>query len=101
MGVGHGGFHIAVAKQFLNRKDVGALFQKVCGKRMAEGVSGRWFADPCCIHGWTHGALHETSSGIRLPDQSAGLLAGAACAGAETPEKWTLNRRSVREAASH
>jgi hypothetical protein len=27
MGVDHGGFRIAVAEQFLNRADVGALFQ--------------------------------------------------------------------------
>lgn len=27
MGIDHGGFHIAVAEQFLNRADVGALFQ--------------------------------------------------------------------------
>ena len=27
-------FHIAVAEQFLNRADVGALFQKMFGKRM-------------------------------------------------------------------
>ena len=27
MGVDQGGFHIAVAEQFLNRADVGALFQ--------------------------------------------------------------------------
>jgi hypothetical protein len=32
MGVDHGGFHIAMAEQFLNPADVGALFQLVRGE---------------------------------------------------------------------
>ena len=59
MGVDHGGFYIAMAESFLNRTDVGSLFQKVRGERMAEGVAGRRFADPRCLHGCTHGALHK------------------------------------------
>jgi hypothetical protein len=58
MGVDHGGFYIAMAESFLNRTDVGSLFQKVRGKRMVECVAGRRFADPRCLHGCTHGALH-------------------------------------------
>jgi hypothetical protein len=46
MGVDHGGFHIAVAEQFLNRTNVGAMLQNMCGKRMAEGVAGRWLLIP-------------------------------------------------------
>ena len=59
MGVDHGVFYIAMAESFLNRTDVGSLFQKVRGERMAEGVAGRRFADPRCLHGCTHGALHK------------------------------------------
>jgi hypothetical protein len=32
MDVDHVGFHIALAEQFLNRVDVGALFQEVRGE---------------------------------------------------------------------
>jgi hypothetical protein len=44
MGVDHGGLHIAVAQQLLNRADVGALLQQVCGEGMAEGVADRYRA---------------------------------------------------------
>jgi hypothetical protein len=59
MGIHHGGFHIAVAEQLLNRSDVGALLQKARGELMAEGVAGCQFADPRCLHGCTHGALQK------------------------------------------
>ena len=79
MGVDHGCSHIFMAEQFLNRVDVGALFQLVRGVTwpqasvaeplgMAEGGAGRWFADPRSLHGCRHGALKETSScEIRAP----------------------------------
>jgi hypothetical protein len=47
MGVGHGGFHIAVAEQFLNRADVGALFQKLFGKRMVVWLVPAAEPSPC------------------------------------------------------
>ena len=33
MGINHGGFHIAVPQQLLNRADVGPLLQQVRGER--------------------------------------------------------------------
>ena len=44
MGVDHAPFRITVAEQFLNRADAAALFQEVCGKGMAEGMTA-------CCHG--------------------------------------------------
>jgi len=59
MGVDHGGLYITVTQQLLNRTDVGALLQAVCGERMTEAVAGGWLADPRRLHGCAHGALHQ------------------------------------------
>jgi len=67
MGLDHGGLYITVAQQLLNRPDVGALLQDVCGERMMEGVAGGWLADPRRLHGSLHRLLRQAR-----PDWSNG-----------------------------
>ena len=62
--VDHGGFHIAVAEQFLNRADVGALIQQVRSERMAEGVARCWLADSRRLHRCRHSTLQK--AGIEM-----------------------------------
>src|SRR6266540_6411747 len=45
MSVDHRGLHILVTEQFLNRSNIVAIFKKVGGKGMAEGMRGNWFVD--------------------------------------------------------
>ncbi len=45
MGVNHCGSHVGVPEQLLNRADVIALFQKMRGKGVPQGVRAGWLRD--------------------------------------------------------
>ena len=81
MGVDHGRLHIAVTQQLLNRANVGALLQQVCGERMAEAVAGGWLADPRRPHSSTHGPLHKARIQVVSPLQSLVGIPPAAALG--------------------
>ena len=45
VGIDHRRADILVAEEFLYRPDVGAAFEQVRGKAVAEGMARRWFDD--------------------------------------------------------
>ena len=45
MSVDHRGTHVGVPEQLLNRADVVAIFQKMRGERMTQGVRAGWLQD--------------------------------------------------------
>ncbi len=107
MGIDHGGFYIAVAEQFLNRADVGSLFQYVRGKRMAEGVAGRRFLIPayCIINArnsgrdflWNKGFfIKEPASWRELHARGQKLLRLGTVV-AEVPERLGISEERWRE----
>jgi hypothetical protein len=59
MRVDLGGGHVPVPEQLLNGADVLAVFQQVCGERVAEGVGARPFRDPGLADGILHRALEH------------------------------------------
>jgi len=59
MRVDHGGAHILMAQQLLNRTDVLAPFQKVRCKGVAKGMAAGSFAHASISHRLFHGSLHH------------------------------------------
>jgi hypothetical protein len=47
MGIDHGGAHILVPEEFLDRVDVLLPFQEMGGKGVAQAVAGGWLVDLC------------------------------------------------------
>ena len=54
MRIHHGGFHIFVPEELLDRPDVVALLQQMCGKTVAEGMAAdalvEAYRTPCLTH---------------------------------------------------
>jgi hypothetical protein len=59
VGVDHGGAHILMAKELLDRSDVLSPFQQVGRKGVAEGVATSGLAHSGFKHGTFHGFLHH------------------------------------------
>jgi hypothetical protein len=57
MGVNHGGSHILVAQELLNRADIVTILKQMCGKRMTEGVTGGILGDLRFHDGLLHSFL--------------------------------------------
>ena len=59
MGVDHRGSDVIMAKQYLDRADVMATFEKVGSKGMAEAVGSGTFADLCREHSAPNRFLYQ------------------------------------------
>ena len=59
MGVDHGGAHVLMSQQLLDRADVLAPFQQVGRKGVAEGVAAGRLRESRLGHGPLHRLLHQ------------------------------------------
>jgi len=57
--IDHGGAHVFVAKELLDRTDVVAVFQEMGGEGVTQRVTTRRLADSRREHGSTDGALQD------------------------------------------
>lgn len=71
MGVNHRGFDIAMAKQFLDRTDIVAIFKQMCGKRVPERMTGGSFHQVSLDYGLMNGTLNTAFIHVK-----SALLAG-------------------------
>ena len=68
MRIHHGGFHIFVPEEFLDRPDVVALLQQMRGKTVSEGMATDAFVEPHRTPCLTHSLLQSTLARMMAAD---------------------------------
>src|SRR5271155_4695484 len=72
MGVNHGGPHIRMSQQFLDRADVLSCLEQVRCKAMPKGMTARRLQDPRLMSGGADGTL-QNSLMLVMAHQLAGI----------------------------
>jgi hypothetical protein len=67
MGIDHGSRDVRVPEQFLDGADIVAVFQKVGGKRVAEGVAGGAAGDTGLLYGCMNRSLQSLFVAVMTP----------------------------------
>ena len=77
VGIDLGGIQITMAKQLLDRANIGTVEQQLCGKRVAEGMGGRRLVDPRIKNGLANRLLNSRYMDVMTYPVPRSVLANA------------------------
>jgi len=81
VGIDHGGFHIAVAEEFLDSSNVIAGFEEVGRKTMAEGVATGMFVDASFANRVSDGFLEGAFAHVPTAHEACFFFQRQGCGG--------------------